>query len=616
MGNLGKTHSVTKTPLLFSFKTRFYNIAGPLFDELPYICCYILFMGGAPLLLELVNKVLTTESVNTYPTFLQLLGNLGILFIFSYIGAIIITLIKSKSVKLLIKVISYCIIILLYCISYFLRHNFHLEINNPICFVLLAETTGEESREFINQYIFSSTIFPTLKRLVILVVIVFVFEYVWCYIKRLLVNAKVALEKVFSVILIPIFLFSIYSTSIYWKVYNAPSPDHIRLMHPPKDLISSVYTSFLTLNMMNDNMETAIRLNKSVYESGLSYNTQTDSTNIVVVIGESYIKSHSQLYGYELKTTPNLCREENEGRLFVFNDVICSMNSTSVVMRNILCCNNSSDGEQWYDYPNFMTIFKQAGYNVYFWDNQLNDTPNAVWSFTLNSFLYNESMRKIAYTATNDSSYTYDEKIVSSYKERINIPKEKCNLILFHLMGQHMDYAGRFPHETFKHFTKDSIKRNDSYLNDEKKEIIADYDNATLYNDYVLSEIIDLFRDTNTILLYFSDHGEEVYDYRDKYGRSHEANSNNFKFQYDIPFMVWCSDTYKANKPEIVDNIKHAVNRPFITDNVCHMLFNVAGIKTPYYRDTLDLISPNYRCNERILHQNYKYEDIRYSLGN
>ena len=37
----------------------------------------------------------------------------------------------------------------------------------------------------------------------------------------------------------------------------------------------------------------------------------------------------------------------------------------------------------------------------------------------------------------------------------------------------------------------------------------------TLYNDYVLKNIIDLFRDKNTVVLYFSDHGEEIYDYRD-----------------------------------------------------------------------------------------------------
>ena len=341
-----------------------------------------------------------------------------------------------------------------------------------------------------------------------------------------------------------------------------------------------------------------------------------DDISIVVVIGESYIKSHSQLYGYELATTPNLCREENEGRLFVFDDVISSSNSTSIAMRNILCCNNSSADEQWYDYPNFMTIFKQSGYNVYFWSNQVDFAKKETFSFTLNSFLYNSKICEFAYTKRNLQSYKFDEDLIKSFSDSINYSLNKHNLIIFHLNGQHHDVRERFPSDKFKHFNADSINRDEPYLGIAEKEYIADYDNATLYNDYVLHKIIEEFRNSNSILIYLSDHGEEVYDYRNQKGRDQgPLTANKLKYQYEIPFMVWCSDIYKEKYREKVNAIKNAVNRPFISDNLCNMLFNLGGIETPYYRDSLDLISPNYKCKNRRINNDFVYENIRYNTN-
>jgi heptose-I-phosphate ethanolaminephosphotransferase len=258
-------------------------------------------------------------------------------------------------------------------------------------------------------------------------------------------------------------------------------------------------------------------------------------------------------------------------------------------------------------------ILKKAGYNVYFWDNQRDCNKTASYSFTLNSFLYNNEIVDMSYTMTNDNSYKFDEDIIKSFNERVKLTNEK-NLILFHLMGQHSTYAERFP-QSVALFTVDSVKRDDAFLNDEMKQCIADYDNATLYNDYVLSLILDTFKNSNTILFYFSDHGEEVYDYRAKCGRDHaDLNDQLLKYQYDIPFVIWCSDIYKEKNPEIVDAIRQAVKRPFIIDNICNTLFNVGAINSAYYRDSLDIISPNYKCAKRKIKKNGKtfvYEDVR-----
>ena len=326
---------------------------------------------------------------------------------------------------------------------------------------------------------------------------ILVVEYSWNYVKIWLRKWECNRINVFSLMLIPVLLFGLYNTNVFWKVYNAPTPDEVRVIAPMTDPISSIYKSLITLHIMKVNMQDAVELNNKVYEKGVAYKSQTDSLNIVVVIGESYIKHHAQLYGYNLETTPNLCREENEDRLFVFNDVVCSSNQTSLVMKNVLCCNNSSGGEQWYAFPSFLTIFKKSGYDVYFWDNQKDVDKTATFSFTLNSFLYNPEMCRMSYTRTNEKSYQYDEEIVDSYKSEILVPKGKHNLVIFHLMGQHIAAIERFPHDKFTYFTLDSIKREASYLGDTERKQIADYDNATLYNDYVMNEIFDIFKNSN-----------------------------------------------------------------------------------------------------------------------
>ena len=160
----------------------------------------------------------------------------------------------------------------------------------------------------------------------------------------------------------------------------------------------------------------------------------------------------------------------------------------------------------------------------------------------------------------------------------------------------------RYPQtKKFVKFTPDDIHRTDDYLDTVKKQIIANYDNATYYNDYVLSQIIDLFSNDNAILVYLSDHGEEIYDYRDFRGRSYTGTvtPQYLKCQFDIPFMIWCSDKYMVKYPETKKSIQESVNKPFMIDNVCHLFFHVGRIRTKYYQSDRDVLSPQYIIKDR-----------------
>ena len=124
------------------------------------------------------------------------------------------------------------------------------------------------------------------------------------------------------------------------------------------------------------------------------------------------------------------------------------------------------------------------------------------------------------------------------------------------------------------------------------------YDNATYYNDQVINHIVNIFKDKNTILIYFPDHGEEVYDYQDSCGRQVfgevEITPEHIKYQLEIPFIIWASETWKRKHESDWMNMGGYTDRAFTTDNICHMLFRLAGIKTKEYNNTRDLLDKDF----------------------
>ena len=74
------------------------------------------------------------------------------------------------------------------------------------------------------------------------------------------------------------------------------------------------------------------------------------SPNVVVVIGESFIRRHSSLYGYGLQTNPLLAREPN---LTVFSDVVSPVNATTMSFQYFMSMAQTDDTLKWADTPFF-----------------------------------------------------------------------------------------------------------------------------------------------------------------------------------------------------------------------------------------------------------------------
>lgn len=591
-------------PAYFFKKCNF--LVSPIVKQFPF---FVVSMGLFGLeALQNIHGLLVTHS--NVATWTELLSRIIATFFISYLLTVIVNCIK----KTWFKFLAYLFVLFVWSVYMFLRENFGLQIS-PSIMILLAETTGQETQEFFKSFILTNNGAWLFTRLVLICLASLALE--WAYRQKARPHIISFLErttgKLVSVFICLCILggaISFGRCCIFLTQCNS-TDDFIHIDSYnwfPIDPLSRLLYSFYGVHVMNNELITAEGLMEKLVNSDVELNN-TDSLNIVLIIGESYIKAHCYLYGYSLNTTPFLQLEKDNGNLFVFNNVVTPFNITTLAMKNALCANCVAENESWNSKPFFPAIFKKAGYDVYMWDNQKTWGEGTSFVMSLNSFLYGSVINK-TYTDVNNEIYDYDEGLITSFDA--DKMTNKHNLIIFHLMGQHVDVDERYPHNSlFTHFTKDSINRSESYMTDDKRKLIASYDNATLYNDYVIKLIIEKFRKSQSIVVYFSDHGDEIYDFRDSKGRVKDNMSRqSVKYQYEVPFIVWCSDEFMNKNPNIVRDIREAVDRPFMTDNVCQLLFHIAGIKTEYYRSKYDPIHHDFSPSVRLLEHVYDYDSI------
>ena len=368
-------------------------------------------------------------------------------------------------------------------------------------------------------------------------------------------------------------------------------------------IIFSSYSYYSTLNETDILAETLSNI------SGV--NPNFTSKNIVFILGESHNKYHSSLYGYNWETTSNLNKEKDN--LYVMTDVVSPHNATAKCLRKLFSFSSQDNNLYWAKTPLFPALYKAAGYNVTFFSNQeCIEADSNPWNFINNSLISPETIPYL-YDNLNATMHQFDEQLVEEYISIAHtIPAEQAKLTIFHLQGQHVGYEERYP-ESETVFTKEDYQHRTD-LNEKQKEIVAQYDNATLYNDKVIASIIDIFRNEDAIIIYLSDHSDEVCDYRDHFGRSHEPiiTKGRAMHQYEVPFMIWVSDKYKEAHPDIIKLIETSVNRPFMTDDLPHLMLDLAGIECEWFEPSRSLINDQYNVNRKRLLEDSKqdYDEI------
>ncbi len=340
--------------------------------------------------------------------------------------------------------------------------------------------------------------------------------------------------------------------------------------------------------------------------------TKVDSCNfrspcIVLIIGEAYNRSHSQLYGYPLPTTPRQLTLARDSSIAVFTDVIAPYNQTSEVFRLMFSLYGRGCKGRWEDYPLLGDLFRRAGYGVSFMTNQFVESSHLdIWDYNGSSFLNSPRLSRAQFSHRNRRTHRYDMGLLEDYDSlsSFSTPHE---LLIFHLLGQHVNYADRFP-PSFARFSAADYHRPKLTAADIRQ--LAAYDNATLYNDYVVTEIVRRFSRRDAIVIYVPDHGELVFDGGTSFGRTFDFNTaNEAKQQLEIPFWIYASPLYKTLHPQVWMQVWKARTKPFMTDNLDQMLLYLAGISCKDYRPADNPLEPVYHSKRRrIAEEGWDYD--------
>jgi heptose-I-phosphate ethanolaminephosphotransferase len=421
---------------------------------------------------------------------------------------------------------------------------------------VLLETSSEELKEFSSSYF----------RAPILLVLIFM-SLLFVWLKKIRIREKpqktiiITSSVAFSIILILKF-----TGLIEYNAYH--------------NIVRGTYGYYQLQNGFN--------LATDIVDDDIQIKSNNEI--LVIVLGESTTRGHMQLYNYHRETTPKLSTFKDS--LLVYNDVISTdvltLKAVPKMFTSLSNSNNITPN------INIIDVFNKAGFKTFWLSNQrpISYHDNAISKIAASSNYFKFfSHKKEKHTTV------LDDVILPEYN---NILKEEGKkVIVIRLIGTHFDYNKRYPISFEKFITKNAT---------EAERIINHYDNAVLYNDYIVFSILESLKKLNkkSALVYLSDHGENVYDNGEFFGRT---EGNMTKSMFEIPFLVWTSTEF-----EFPNDFEYVPDRKFMTDYLYESLEHLFGVVHSKMMVDKSIFSTSYNERKRIVVTGINYDE--YFLDN
>lgn len=478
---------------------------------------------------------------------------------------------------------------------------------SPIYFQMAAQSNMNETMEMLSAYFSPSILFSPFILIIILILFhIFVFKEKLFNIKSSVVSGLI----IFLLLVSSVVISSDNKRYFYYRVICQTSELDVQEQEdltPATGYYIPVYRLFYSISEYNQLKPVTDVLYQTIRKTSVD-SCSFHSQNIVLIIGESYNRNHSHLYGYRLPTTPyqdSLASLEN---LVYYTDVVSSWNTTCESFENILSLHAVGEKGKWYQYPFFTTMLKQSGYSTFFLSNQFVTDPGSSFSAFIEDIFMNDSIvSKAQFSHRNQHIHTYDEGLVDDYRE-LSKYSTKNNLWIFHTMGIHVKFSERYP-EKYRRFLPSDYHRPD--LSESDIQELSDYDNAIYYNDFVVHSIIDCFKDKDAIVIFFPDHGERIFDNDNEFGRNLSWNKNDVRQQFQIPFWFYFTDLYKQHHPDVIEMIERNRSKRYMTDIISHTILSLAGVKSRYYQPEKDILNEKYdEKRKRIIREQRDFDNL------
>lgn len=305
---------------------------------------------------------------------------------------------------------------------------------------------------------------------------------------------------------------------------------------------------------------------------------------LVLVLGETARAANFSLLGYARITNPELAGLD----LIAFRDVTSCGTSTEVSVP----CMFSRYGRSNYDErlirrsEGLLDVLARGGYSVRWRDNQSGckgvcNGPGIDY-------------RKLDATLAPDlcvSGQCLDEILVRSLDAELATVRGNTVIVL-HMMGNHGPaYYRRYP-EAYRRFRPDC--QTAQLRNCDHEQLVNAYDNAILYTDHVLAELVEALRThpagAESALLYVSDHGESLGESRLYLHGIPYAIAPDV--QTHVPMLAWVSDGLTSAEGLERQCLERAAGQSLSHDNLFDTVLGLLQVETSIYRPEGDFMRP------------------------
>lgn len=304
----------------------------------------------------------------------------------------------------------------------------------------------------------------------------------------------------------------------------------------------------------------------------------------VAVIGETSRASQWHLFGYDDNTTAPL---DSVNNLIGFGKTISESNTTHKSVPMLISYLDAATFEDSvYTSKGLITAFKEAGFSTAFISNQ---APNH--SF-IDFFGHEADTTIFLNEGMMSGTHKYDMELVEIMDKMIASNPAPKQLYVLHSYGSHFSYLDRYPKGFGKFLPESPLEVTGS----NNTALINAYNNSILYTASVLERITQSLAKQNckAAMIYTSDHGEDIYD-DDRKLFLHASPMPSY-YQIHVPMLVWLSPLTAGSYPEMLSAAQ--ANRDSIVSSSAsyfHTLIQLAGLTTPYYSDSLSLVSATYK---------------------
>ncbi len=327
------------------------------------------------------------------------------------------------------------------------------------------------------------------------------------------------------------------------------------------------------------------RLDDSTAQTLHALEKKRDGPNVVVYIGESTSRENLPIYNRRSVLPDSLQEIKND--LILYTDVITSFSHTFPSLYRAFSLSRDPYQDQFLlvkdvHRANSIALLKHFGIETYWISNQ---NLAGHWDWNSELFGKHASHTKIL----NNSPRSYfnqirktDKVLIDAYQQHAGNLNQRHQMMFLHSYAGHGDYCKNIPLEerqatgqTAPRLSQKAMFGN-VYIGDidQRMKDIGCYDSVMSYISKNLRKVIDDIaqRPTPIVFLYFSDHGEEVFE-----GTGHDSRKNSFR-HIEIPFLIYFNAAAKQAYPDLYRAALANKDKPYSTEWLADTLLDLAGV--------------------------------------